>query len=92
MAGEPAVSRDDDPMAAAPEANPLLSEAQNVAADSELVKGSVLAGRPLCLWCGKQFTPRRDGGKRQVFCREACRRAFDAAGRRWVGEAIASAC
>jgi hypothetical protein len=42
-----------------------------------------------CLWCGKRFTPRRDGGKRQVFCRTACRRAFDAAGRRWVAEALA---
>lgn len=42
-----------------------------------------------CLWCGRGFTPRVDGGKRQVFCREACRRAFDAAGRQWVAEAIA---
>jgi hypothetical protein len=45
----------------------------------------------VCLWCGNGFTPRRDGGKRQVFCCPACRRAFDAAGRRWVAEAIASA-
>jgi hypothetical protein len=44
----------------------------------------------VCLWCGKGFTPRCDGGKRQVFCRPTCRRAFDAAGRRWVSEAIAS--
>jgi hypothetical protein len=43
-----------------------------------------------CLWCGKGFAPRRDGGKRQVFCRPACRRGFDAAGRRFVAEAIAS--
>lgn len=42
-----------------------------------------------CLWCGRRFAPRLDGGKRQVFCRPVCRRAFDAAGRRWVGEAIA---
>jgi hypothetical protein len=42
----------------------------------------------VCLWCEKDFTPRRDGGKRQVFCRPACRRDFDAAGRRWVAEAI----
>jgi hypothetical protein len=44
----------------------------------------------VCLWCGKGFTPRRHGGKRQVFCRPACRRDFDAAGRRWVAEAIAT--
>ncbi len=31
---------------------------------------------------------RRDGGKAQRFCRSACRRAFDAAGRRWVADAI----
>jgi len=42
----------------------------------------------ICGWCEKGFTPRRDGGKRQVFCRPACRRAFDAAGRRFVAEAI----
>ena len=45
-------------------------------------------GDRVCLWCGKGFAPRRDGGKRQVFCRPTCRREFDAAGRRWVAEAI----
>jgi hypothetical protein len=44
----------------------------------------------VCLWCGKGFASRRDGGKRQVFCRPACRRGIDAAGRRWVSEAIAT--
>ena len=48
------------------------------------------ANSQLCFWCGKGFMPRRDGGKRQVFCREACRRSFEAAGRRWVAEAIAT--
>ena len=43
-----------------------------------------------CGWCRKEFTPRRDGGKPQVFCRPACRRAFDAAGRRWVADVIAA--
>jgi hypothetical protein len=43
-----------------------------------------------CPWCGSDFEPRRDGGKAQRFCREACRRAFDAAGRRWVAGAIAA--
>jgi hypothetical protein len=41
-----------------------------------------------CLWCGHAFTPRATGGKAQRFCRPGCRRAFDAAGRRWVAEAI----
>jgi hypothetical protein len=43
-----------------------------------------------CAWCGRPFIPRATGGKRQVFCRPACRRGFDAAGRRWVAEAIAT--
>jgi hypothetical protein len=43
-----------------------------------------------CAWCGRAFIPRATGGKRQVFCRPACRRGFDAAGRRWMSEAIAS--
>jgi hypothetical protein len=40
------------------------------------------------LWCGNAFLPRATGGKRQVFCRPACRRAFDAAGRRRVAAAL----
>jgi hypothetical protein len=44
----------------------------------------------VCLWCGSEFVPRRDGGKRQLFCRLVCRREFDAAGRRLVVEAIAT--
>jgi hypothetical protein len=43
-----------------------------------------------CAWCGRAFLPGATGAKRQTFCRLACRRAFDAAGRRWVAEAIAS--
>jgi hypothetical protein len=50
----------------------------------------VTAESLFCLWCGKGFTPRRDGGKPQVFCRPVCRRRFDAAGRRWVADAIAT--
>ena len=44
----------------------------------------------ICGWCSRAFMPRTTGGKRQVFCREACRRGFDAAGRRWVAGAIAT--
>jgi len=53
------------------------------------VKGSIETTR-VCLWCGKGFTPRATGGKPQAFCRPACRRAFDASGRRWVSVAIAT--
>jgi hypothetical protein len=42
-----------------------------------------------CLWCGRAFTPRATGGKRQVFCRPFCRRALDAAGRRYIEVALA---
>ena len=42
------------------------------------------------MWCGKGFALRVNGGKPQVFCRTACRRAFDAVGRRWVAEVIAA--
>jgi len=43
-----------------------------------------------CVWCGGAFVPRTTGGKAQRFCHPTCRRAFDAAGRRWVAEAIAT--
>ena len=36
-----------------------------------------------CLWCGRAFTPRATGGKGQLFCRLAGRRALDATGRQW---------
>src|SRR5690349_7973976 len=41
-----------------------------------------------CLWCERAFTPRASGGKPQHFCRSACRRALDAAGRRWIAMAL----
>jgi hypothetical protein len=44
----------------------------------------------VCLWCGREFTARCDGGKAQRFCRPACRRAFHAAARTWALDAIAS--
>lgn len=42
-----------------------------------------------CRWCGRAFAP-RGSGKAQHFCRPACRRALDAAGRRYVAEALGS--
>jgi hypothetical protein len=42
-----------------------------------------------CSWCTRLFRPRR-GGHAQRFCRPACRRAFHAAARAWVLDAIAS--
>jgi hypothetical protein len=43
-----------------------------------------------CVWCGRAFTPRCDGGKPQRFCSIRCRRALDAAGRRYIADALAS--
>ena len=42
------------------------------------------------LWCGSRLGGRNDGDKAQRFCRPACRRALDAAGRRWIAGALAS--
>ncbi len=42
-----------------------------------------------CKWCGRPFAPRGSGGKPQHFCQPACRRALDAAGRRWIAAALA---
>lgn len=61
--------------------------------EAALMRLSPMTKQPnghVCLWCGNGFMPRRDGGKPQVYCREACRRSFDAAGSRWVAEAFAS--
>ena len=43
-----------------------------------------------CLWCGRPFEPRSNGGKRQRFCAEPCRRAFAKAALAWTVEAVAS--
>jgi hypothetical protein len=42
-----------------------------------------------CDWCDRPFRVRTTGGHAQRFCREACRRALDRAGRRFIAEAIA---
>jgi hypothetical protein len=42
-----------------------------------------------CAWCDEVFAARSDGGRAQRFCSIACRRALDAAGRRWVEAALA---
>ena len=42
-----------------------------------------------CTWCTRTFVRRTTGGHAQRFCRPDCRRAFDAAARRWVAKAIA---
>jgi len=41
-----------------------------------------------CLWCGRAFMPRTTGGHMQRFCSAVCRRALDAAGRRWIAAAL----
>jgi hypothetical protein len=43
----------------------------------------------LWAWCGRPFTPRTTGGRAQRYCALRCRRAYDAAGRRFVAAAIA---
>jgi hypothetical protein len=37
-----------------------------------------------CVWCGRAFAPRRNGGRTQRFCDTRCRRALDAALRAWT--------
>jgi hypothetical protein len=49
-----------------------------------------VTGVAACAWCSRSFTPRSTGGHAQRFCGSPCRRAFDAAGRRWAAEAIAA--
>ena len=41
-----------------------------------------------CLWCGKHFRPRRDGGKAQRFCSPSCRGSFYSACRAWAAQAV----
>ena len=56
-------------------------------------EGSASAGPDptcTCLWYGKKFGPRQDGGKRQRFCAEPCRRHFAKAALAWTEEAVAS--
>src|SRR5262245_56686401 len=45
---------------------------------------------PLCLWCNREFQPRRSGGSRQAFCCPRHRVAFHSAARRWAERAVAS--
>lgn len=43
----------------------------------------------MCFWCSRAFTRRTTGGKPQRFCSPRCRRALDAAGRRYIRDALA---
>src|SRR6266566_4904601 len=51
---------------------------------------AAMSDAPRCSWGDRPFRARRDGGKRQVFCRTACRRAFHAAARTWVLAGLAA--
>jgi hypothetical protein len=42
-----------------------------------------------CDWCDRPFRVRTTGGHAQRFCGIGCRRSYDAAGRRFIAEAIA---
>src|SRR5262249_43811233 len=44
--------------------------------------GDQLILDPMCLWCGRTFTPRSTGGRRQRVCLPAPPRAVDSAARR----------
>jgi len=44
-----------------------------------------ITGTCICLWCRRPFEPRRSGGKPQRFCVPAHRRAFETAGRQFLG-------
>jgi hypothetical protein len=41
-----------------------------------------------CVWCGRAFTPRTNGGSSQKFCCSGHRQAFWIAARRWTMRAI----
>ena len=45
---------------------------------------------PVCLWCGKAFTPRRGGGSQQTFCHADCRHRFHGSARQWAERAVAA--
>jgi len=47
------------------------------------------AARP-CAWCSGPFTPRTTGGRRQLFCTEACRRASEKGMRQWTKGELAA--
>lgn len=46
--------------------------------------------RESCPWCGRDFALRTSGGRVQKFCSTRCRRALDAAGRRYIRDALTS--
>jgi hypothetical protein len=43
-----------------------------------------------CFWCSRAFWPRTSGGRPQRFCSPHCRRAIDAAGRRYIHDTLTS--
>lgn len=43
---------------------------------------------PICTWCGRRFSPRRNGGSRQRFCGQEHRSKFWASARRWGERAV----
>jgi hypothetical protein len=60
------------------------------AAGTEAEVTTAPPGDSTCVWCGTSFSPRLTGGTAQRFCRPTCRRGLDAAGRRWVADAVAT--
>jgi hypothetical protein len=54
--------------------------------DAGLIEAAA-AVKPVCLWCEREFEPRK-GGSPQRFCHPKCRDAFHSAGRRWAERAV----
>ena len=63
------------------------AESVESAAGAEIPLDLVLAitSTCICLWCRRPFEPRRSGGKPQRFCMPVHRRAFETAGRQFLG-------
>ena len=43
-----------------------------------------------CAWCSGPFRPRTTGGRRQLFCTQACRRASETGMRQWTKGELAA--
>jgi hypothetical protein len=46
--------------------------------------------RQACVWCGKDFCKRTNGGKEQMFCVQACREEWHRAKRDYLEDKLAS--
>ena len=69
----------------------LLRKVYSQSAETRCDGAPGMSGLPsLCLWCNREFKPRRSGGSRQAFCCPSHRIAFHSAARRWAERAVSS--